>query len=265
MAEAVAVLVLTILAIGAIRISPLREWEQSLTKRPFLEYGMMLAVPLAALKFSGRSLAEYGLRFDNLRYHLELALACCIPYASAHAVMFGIRLTGVAGALLNSALALAILFGVGWQLRRKPAFGNIAVAVIPIALLPLSAFTQSVNLSVVASSLIFYGIFLGPGEEILFRGFIESRLNQSFPGSWIFFGVRWGWGVIMSAFFFGLFHLLNLPALLAGRVAPLWGLGLSTACWGLFFSFIREKSGSILAPSLVHGIPQAIAMGFFAA
>jgi hypothetical protein len=50
-----------------------------------------------------------------------------------------------------------------------------------------------------------------------------------------------------------------LSELFAGNLAPDWRGGLTSAVWGLFFGYLREWSGSIVAPALVHGLPQGIA------
>jgi membrane protease YdiL (CAAX protease family) len=71
--------------------------------------------------------------------------------------------------------------------------------------------------------------------------------------------VRFGWGLLSTAVLFGVFHVLNLPELYAGRLDPAWGAGVAAGAWGLSFGYLREWSGSIVAPALVHGVPQGIA------
>jgi len=86
-----------------------------------------------------------------------------------------------------------------------------------------------------------------------------SRLNEAFGRPFRFYGVPFGWSVLITNLLFGLMHVgvqrwilgLNYEVTLA------WG------CWtifsGLVLSYVREKSGSIFAPALLHGLPQAIA------
>jgi len=54
-------------------------------------------------------------------------------------------------------------------------------------------------------------------------------------------------------------HVLNLGSLAAGHWQLTWWWGLWTFFTGLVFGLVREKSGSIVAPALLHGLPQAIA------
>jgi membrane protease YdiL (CAAX protease family) len=44
---------------------------------------------------------------------------------------------------------------------------------------------------------------------------------------------------------------------MTSEVTLAWGFW--TIFGGLVFGFVREKSGGILAPALLHGLPQAIA------
>ena len=83
---------------------------------------------------------------------------------------------------------------------------------------------------------------------------------RSFRRPWAYRGVQMGWGLPLTAALLGIFHLLNLPELYAGHLALDWGAGVSTAAWGLFFGYLREWSGSVVAPAMVHGIPQEIAV-----
>lgn len=39
-------------------------------------------------------------------------------------------------------------------------------------------------------------------------------------------------------------------------------LAMPSFAWGLAFGYLRERTGSLLPPALVHGIPQAIAWAF---
>jgi membrane protease YdiL (CAAX protease family) len=44
------------------------------------------------------------------------------------------------------------------------------------------------------------------------------------------------------------------------HLTPWWGLWTFFA--GLVLGFVREKTGSIVAPTILHGLPQAIAAAF---
>ncbi len=91
-------------------------------------------------------------------------------------------------------------------------------------------------------------IFVGFLEEFLFRGYLQTRLNDVFGRPYSLFNVNYGAGLIITAVIFGLFHPLTLPNELP------WAWALWTATTGLIFGFLREKSGAVVTPALVHGV-----------
>jgi len=70
-------------------------------------------------------------------------------------------------------------------------------------------------------------------EEIVFRGVLYPFLKE-----------RWGvsWGILLSSLIFAIFHFWSGISLLL----PFLG--------GIVFAFLREKSGSLLAPIIFHSI-----------
>ena len=121
---------------------------------------------------------------------LDVALICALPYSMVF------RLLSLAGSgagawrpLLGGALAVGVLSTFAWLLKKKPGLDNHALLVF----LPAVAVSFSPRAARAVSALVFYTLFLGPGEEVLLRGYIQSRLNQACgrPESWICAGA-WG-------------------------------------------------------------------------
>jgi len=100
--------------------------------------------------------------------------------------------------------------------------------------------------------LLFYLIVASPVEELLFRGYIQTRINASFNRKFHFHGTEFGMGLPVSAALFGLAHLFNPFNPWLGQTdlsIPwcLWTFGL-----GLLLGIVREKEDSLLAPILIH-------------
>ncbi|HUS85289.1 MAG TPA: hypothetical protein VMX56_09085 [Anaerolineales bacterium] len=72
--EVVAVFCLTLLLLAALGSSPIGAWQRGVTNRAFLEYALMIAVPLLLLLASRRNLVSYGIPLHNLRYHLDVTV-----------------------------------------------------------------------------------------------------------------------------------------------------------------------------------------------
>lgn len=108
--------------------------------------------------------------------------------------------------------------------------------------------------------LAWYYVFVGLVEELFFRGYVQSRLNEAFTKRYkSFLGVNFEWtqGTLVAAvFYFGLPHLLTGVNPFAGRFevdAATVAITVFAAFLGLVYGVIREKTGSIIVPAALHG------------
>lgn len=255
LAEITVVFVLTLVAVGLVARSAFATWEIAHIHRPFAEYLALALVPFLFIITSRKPLADWGLSFRPLREHVDSALKCIGPFAIGQTLAMAVRRDAMVQSLVESVAAIAALVVCARLLRLKPP---------PAVSLAALAFVGSVGVtpSRAVSAFAFYILFLAPGEELLFRGYIQSRLNRAFGRPYVFMGAPFGAGLVVAAVLFSLFHVVNLPMLYAGMLQPLWWRALPTLAWGLLFGYLRERTGSILAPALVHGVPQALAWAF---
>lgn len=261
--EVVAVFGITLFLVALAGLSPVGEWVRQATNRAFFEYAVMIAVPLLLLVVTRRNLASYGISLRNFRYHLDIGLVAFVPVAFASVPLMFVDETQWGGALIMVGVEIAVLFALGWLLKRKPTRNESGMVVGALLLVNLSSLAGKATIGNGISAFLFYLFFLGLGEELLFRGYIQSRLNEAWGRPYQFFGVHWGWGVVITSVLFGVMHFLNLGSLtIKGdwQLTPWWGLWTFFA--GFTGGFVREKTGSIVAPTLIHGLPQAIASAF---
>jgi len=257
--EVVLVFCLTMFFIALVGFSPIGEWERQTIEYPYIEYIVMIAIPLLILVITRRDLASYGLSVRNFRYHLNIAATVILPVFIAQIPLAFVDYRQWSGALVMAVVNIALLFALGWILKRKPTLsegGTMVGAVLLISGSRLGAQLSPAGHAI--SSFIFYLFFLALGEELLFRGYIQSRLNIAFGRPFQFFGVHWGWGIIIASMIFGLMHFANIYSLVMGhwQLMPWWGFW--TFFGGLVLGFVREKTGSIVASTILHGLPQAI-------
>jgi membrane protease YdiL (CAAX protease family) len=81
-------------------------------------------------------------------------------------------------------------------------------------------------------------------EEIFFRGYLLSRLEERWPSHFRFWGANIGWSLIVSSMLFGIGHMLvDLnPARLA-VILP-----------GFIFGYLRLRSGSVAPGAMFHAL-----------
>jgi len=111
---------------------------------------------------------------------------------------------------------------------------------------------------VIVSTVVWQFVFSGFGEEFVWRGYVQSRLNQAFGRPMRMFGVQFGWGFIIASLLFGLLHAFNTYDPVIGFASLSWGWALSSSAAGLFFGLICEKTGTLVAPGIAHGLPDAV-------
>lgn len=97
----------------------------------------------------------------------------------------------------------------------------------------------------------FEGIFVGPSEEVLFRGLLVTYLAQAMPGriSWRGYTMN-GAGVVVAA----LFAIAHFGSFLTEPLAMALGQEIYAFALGILYAYWFEKSRSLLAPIIGHNV-----------
>jgi membrane protease YdiL (CAAX protease family) len=214
-----------------------------------------------------RDFSEYGISLRSLGSDIKVVALCVIPVNAA--LLLGLclpmpHIEGVGLVLLNLIIGLAMLLVVVKLLSKLPYKedrvyrGNkvmIGALVFVPAMLLLSTSDIAPGLPWLLYDFFMYFVFVGPVEELVYRGYMQSRLNDAFGRPYRLFGVSWGIGLLAMALFFGLGHVFNYrfnPFL--GNYAMDWTWGLGVMAFGLTMGFVREKTGNIVAPAMLHAV-----------
>ena len=165
-------------------------------------------------------------------------------------------------------LALAITLAVAshpamrWQrsgltLRHNP--GSL-VSCAPIAILYCLFFLALAlvfpNEPASAESMAFQLTMPGLEEEPFYRGVLLLALNEAFRGRIRAMGIEWGWGAVISCALFGLTHAFGYSAENGFQFDALT-MAL-TAVPSFLAVWLRERSGSLLLPIIVHNFGNSI-------
>ncbi len=138
-----------------------------------------------------------------------------------------------------------------------------------------------VSLSKVVTDALHYLVMVGFAEELFFRGYVQSRLNEVFTREYesllgfrctrlrlslrgflrlyeslLGFRCTWHQGTLITAIlYFGLPHVLTGINPLTGKygVSAQTLMIAASACFlGLIFGVMREKTGNIILPTITH-------------
>jgi len=107
---------------------------------------------------------------------------------------------------------------------------------------------------------IFYQMTMpGLAEEIVYRGVFLVILNKYLGRQWKFWGIRFGWGLVLVSILFVLVHIITYSS---GEKQIVWNTCPDSILEYLAISFslgfLREKTGSIWPCVVCHNIVNAL-------
>jgi len=176
----------------------------------------MILVGTIAILLHGKP-QEYGLTFRNLKFSLKWCVCVVLIVLS----------TSLA------ALFVSMFFG----------------------------FFRAGSLRVLLVDLVWFFLFVGFAEDLFFRGYVQSRFNEVFGKKYrkiLWVNFEWSEGTLVTGvFFFGLPHILVGVNPFTGcvTITPMIVAMAVFACFmGVVFGVLAEKTGSILLPTVLHGL-----------
>ena len=115
------------------------------------------------------------------------------------------------------------------------------------------------DLPKLTAQLVFLAFVVGPTEELLFRGLIQTALNGPHPaplrgrGNGPARGEGWRVqrGTVIGAILFGLFHLINLAYQSVGSTLQ---QVLTAFVIGLFFGVLYDRTRNLVGASFAHSV-----------
>lgn len=239
--------------------------------------GLWSAGVLLLLSVTKRDFSKYGLTLRTLGSDLKIVAICIVPviivdYLPSVSGIFS-SIGPVWYTLIFSALIVVLLFVLLLLMTRitvkEDTLKIRALYIVPaVAIGSIISIVSMTGLYVadgapglvlkIIDALVFGFVIQAIPQNILFRGYIQSRLNEAFGRPYVLFGINWGAGLIIAALLFGFMHVLNPFNPFRGyfNLDPL--MGIWTFFFGLVYGVMREKTGNITAPTIVHGIEDSI-------
>ncbi len=232
--------------------------KNNLVLRYFVKFVMTIIFPLALIHLLYKNKSDFGIYFPKLSDSFKLSLRAYAIGGPAGITFLLIGFLGWKfddwlGSITLSIVYLVVLYFIPKVTNKLPTRNYIVApnkritAFVIFSMLTVIIAYFSYEYIPVISKILYYIFIVGLGEELLFRGYLQSSFNRYFGKPFNIGNVKFGWGLFLSALLFGLIHALVV-------VPPLWPWALFTFILGLTLGFIREKDGSILAAVLLHAM-----------
>lgn len=225
----------------------------------FLKLILTILLPFLLIISSKKIKPISGIYFGQINNSIQIAAK---SFSLIGPACFGFWLIGLLGWSFKDwygSIAMSVLFAIALffipkvtrtlsandETEKKNLTGIyllVLIAVITTVVLIILPNPDSI-----VKKILYYFFIVAVGEELLFRGYLQSSFNLVFNKKFKIGNVSFGWGLILSAVLFGLIHSLIVTP-------TVWPWMLFTFVGGLILGFIREKDGSLLAPIIVHGL-----------
>ena len=227
---------------------------------------VMILFTVGVLWLCGRSFAAYGLTLARWGENLNLGLVWGLVLVAGAALLRSLGVQHLPGAtpptmvegVIYALAVLAALACFGWLLsrptvlRRVPTMAAVLAFLLVLCVPLVLALVYHRPFGHTLLTVLWLAVGAGCGEEVFYRGYIQSRVNEEFGRPWRLFGVQFGAGLVVSSILFGFLHALNSVDYFQGRFTFAWGFGIANICTGLLYGFLRESSGTVVAPVVTH-------------
>lgn len=184
----------------------------------------------------------------NLRHEWQVLLRSFLPFFVLSLVLGYVNWQALAGGLAVILLELVLLAWLVISLRGTPSPETVPLLLL-VLFIPLQQLSSTARWGEALTNLVYFYALVAPSEELLFRGYLQGKINLGLGKPWHWLGLRWGWGLVLSSILFGLWHLFLQPLSLATGLQAAW-----TILLGVMLGVVREKTGHIRVPSILHGV-----------
>ncbi len=250
-------------------VSGLVRWEQRVLGWSYFTGFLMVLVPTLAMVLQKRELELYGLTLRRWETSLDVGLKGYLYLVAPQIILTLLSSEGAAYSHADGSLVLSFLMLVTLLLllrrltgRNYKPFSSTRVRLLLAALLlafPLLVGALYGRLTFkVFSTILWQLVFGGFGEELFYRGYVQSTVNEEYGRPWSVEGVAFGPGLLVSSALYGLDRALNTVRPLQGVYTVSWSWGLFAFSVGVFYGFIREHTGDIVGSGVANGLVDSV-------
>lgn len=105
--------------------------------------------------------------------------------------------------------------------------------------------------AVTIAHLLYLAALVGTAEEFLFRGLIQTAINNSLRGGISVRSWRLNWGTGIAALLFGCFHFIDLPIQSLGATIE---QVISAVFIGFVIGVVYDRTGNLIGACILHNL-----------
>ena len=249
--------------------SGLVRWERRVLGWSYFTGFLMVLVSTLALVLQKRELEPSGLTLRGWETSLDAGLKGFLFLVGPRLLLTLLSSRGAAYLYADGSLVLsvAMFFALFLLLRHLTGksyrpFSSVRVRLVLAVLvlvfpLVLGAALGRLSLGVF-STVLWQLAFGGFAEELFYRGYIQSTVNEEYGRPWSVEGVAYGPGLLVSSALYGLDRALNTFRPLQGVYRVSWSWGFYAFSVGVFYGFIREHTGDVVGSGVANGLVDSV-------
>ena len=254
-------------------VSGLVRWEQRVLGWSYFTGFLTVLLPILVMVLQKREFELYGLTLRRWETSLDVGLKGYLYLVVPQILLTLLSTEGAAYRHMDGSLVLSVsmLVTLFLLLRRltgakyKP-FSSTRTRLLVAALLlaiPLLVGAVYGRLTLkVFSTVLWQLVFGGFGEELFYRGYVQSAVNEEYGRPWSVEGVAFGPGLLVSSALYGLDRALNTVRPLQGVYSVSWSWGFFAFSVGVFYGFLREHTGDVVGSGVANGLVDSVGEAF---
>ena len=254
-------------------VSGLVRWERRVLGWSYFTGFLTALLPILVMVFQKREFELYGLTLRKWETSLDAGLKGYLYLVAPQIILTLLSSEGAAYRHMDGSLVLSVsmLVALFLLLRRltgakyKPFSSTrtrllVAAVFLSIPLLVGMAYGRlSLKLF---STVLWQIVFGGFGEELFYRGYVQSAVNEEYGRPWSVEGVAFGPGLLVSSALYGLDRALNTVRPLQGVYTVSWSWGFYAFSVGVFYGFLREYTGDVVGSGVANGLVDSVGEAF---
>ena len=234
---------------------------------------LMVLLPILVMVLQKREFEPYGLTLRRWETSLDVGLKGYLYLVAPQILLTLLSSEGAAYRYMDGSLVISVSMFVTLflLLRRltgakyKPFSSTRTRLLVAAVLLSIPLLVGAVYGRLtfkVFSTILWQLVFGGFGEELFYRGYVQSTVNEEYGRPWSVEGVAFGPGLLVSSALYGLNRALNMVRPLQGVYSVSWSWGFFSFSVGVFYGFLREYTGDVVGSGVANGLVDSVGEAF---